>query len=89
MNADNTEKFKFRLENDEGEVEVEGEIYGESHIPFLDDIKFKAVIGLLNSIDKKNFSDSGNHQVFKYFVREIEETIHEMKKNDQFQGKLN
>ncbi|MBU8919316.1 hypothetical protein BGM25_25085 [Bacillus sp. FJAT-29953] len=88
MNVDNTGKFTFRLENDEGEVEVKGEINGESEIPFFDDLKFKAVIGLLNSIDKKNFSDSGNHQVFKYFIREIEETIHEMKKYDQFQGKL-
>ncbi|WP_223596574.1 hypothetical protein [Neobacillus bataviensis] len=88
MDIENTQKVTFKLENDNGKFEVKGEIIGESQIPFFDDLKFKGVIALLNSIDKQNFDGSGNHQLFDHFIKEIEETIVEMKKYDQFQGKL-
>jgi hypothetical protein len=84
---DHTHKVNFKVENDNGELEVKGEISGESQIPFFDDLKFKAVIALLNSIDKQNFKDSGNSQMFNLYIGEIEETINEMKSYDQFQGK--
>jgi hypothetical protein len=76
------------MENDKGQLSVKGEISGESDIPFLDDLKFKGVIALLNSIDKKNFGTSGNDHLFDHYIREIEETINEMKKHNEFQGKM-
>jgi hypothetical protein len=87
MNMDHMQKFTFNMENDKGQLVVKGEINGESEIPFLDDLKFKAVIALLNSIDKQNFSVSGNNHIFDNYIREIEETINEVKKYNQFQGK--
>jgi hypothetical protein len=89
LEIENTQKVSFKLENEKGKLEVKGEIMGESQIPFFDDLKFKGVIALLNSIDKQNFNGLGNHQLFDHFIREIEETINEMKKHDQFRGKLN
>ncbi|AZU62336.1 hypothetical protein [Neobacillus mesonae] len=89
MDMNHTQKVNFKFENDNGDVEVKGEIYGESQIPFFDDLKFKAVIALLNSIDQQNFNDSGNSQIFNLYIREIEETIKEMRNYNQFQeGKL-
>ncbi|MDN3016130.1 hypothetical protein PH210_07955 [Paenibacillus sp. BSR1-1] len=88
MNIENTQKVTFQLENDLGKLEVKGDIIGESQIPFFDDLKFKGVIALLNSIDKQNFIESGNHRLFDHFITEIEETLDEMKKYDQFQGKI-
>ncbi|WP_142303725.1 hypothetical protein [Neobacillus soli] len=87
MDMNHTHKVNFKFENDKGELEVKGEISGESQIPFFDDLKFKAVIALLNSIDKQNFNDSGNNQIFNLYIGEIEETINEMRNYDQFQGK--
>jgi hypothetical protein len=87
MNIDDMQKFTFNMENDKGQLVVKGEINGESEIPFLDDLKFKAVIALLNSVDKQNFSVSGNNHIFDNYIREIEETINEVKKYNQFQGK--
>jgi hypothetical protein len=76
------------MENDKGQLNVKGEISGESEIPFLDDLKFKGVIALLNSIDKKNFSKSGNDHLFDQYISDIEETINEMQRHNEFQGKM-
>lgn len=89
MDYDNKQTFTFKLENEKGQLEVKGEILGESQIRFFDDLKFKAVIALLNSIDKQNFHESGKPQLFDDYIKEIEETINEMKKYDRFQGKRN
>jgi hypothetical protein len=77
------------MENDQGELVVKGEIIGETEIRAFDDLKFKAVIALLNSIDKQNFSEIGNNHLFNHYISEIEETIQMMKKYNQFQGKTN
>jgi hypothetical protein len=77
------------MENDKGQLVVKGEIIGESEIPLFDDLKFKAVIALLNSIDKQNFNEGGNDHLFDKYIGDIEETIGEMKKYNQFQGKIN
>lgn len=74
------------MENEKNETIVIGEISGESNIPFLDDLKFNAVIALLNSIDKKNFSEAGNEDLFNQYINEIQDTISEMQKHIQFQG---
>ena len=87
MNIENMQKFTFNMENDNAQLVVKGEISGESEIPFFDDLKFKAIIALLNSIDKQNFSESGNNHLFDHYISEIEETINELKKYNQFQGK--
>ncbi|MFF2754827.1 hypothetical protein ACFVR1_13890 [Psychrobacillus sp. NPDC058041] len=89
MNTSNMQKFTFKMENENDELVVKGEIHGKTEIPFLDDLKFNAVIALLNSIDKQNFSETGNNHIFDNYLKEIEETINELKKYNQFQGNLN
>lgn len=81
------ETFRFSLENDNKELIVSGDIQGKPEMPSLDDLKFKAVIALLHSIDKHNFIEVGKEQLFVDYLKEIEETISEMKKYDEFQGK--
>jgi hypothetical protein len=80
-------KFNFTLENENHEAIVVGEISGLSQIPTLDDLKFNAVIALLNSIDQKNFSEAGQDSLFNQYINEIQGTISEMQKHSQFQGK--
>jgi len=75
------------MEDTNGKLEVEGEISGETIIPNYDDLKFKAIIALLNSIDKQNFIVTENLPLFNTFVTEIEETIIEVSKYESFQGK--
>ena len=89
MDINHIQKFSFNMENDKGQLIVSGEITGEAEIPFLDDLKFKGIIALLNSIDKQNFSALENEQLFDNYIREIEETMNELKKYNQFQGKTN
>lgn len=79
--------FTFNLENSNRQLIVCGEIRGETKMQSLDDLKLKAIIGLLNSVDKQNFIDSGKKQLFDDYLREIVETIQELKKYNQFQGK--
>lgn len=74
------------MENNKGELVVKGEIIGRTEILFFDDLKLKAVIALLNSIDQQNFSASGNDALFDHYIREIEETLQEVKKHKRFQG---
>ena len=71
----------FHMENNQGELIVKGELSGESEIHFHDDLKFKGIIALLNSINKKNFLETKNENKFDQYVKEIEETINEIKKN--------
>jgi len=89
MDISPIQKFTFKMENDEGQLIVIGEITGEAKIPFLDDLKFKGIIALLNSIDKQNFSVLENEHLFENYMREIEETMNELKKYNQFKGKTN
>lgn len=77
----------FSMEDSNGELIVKGEIEGKSEVPFYDDLKLKGVIALLNSIDQQNFNESGNHLLFQNYIKEIEETIMEVKKYNEFQGK--
>jgi hypothetical protein len=89
MNTDNLQKFTFNMENEKGELVVKGEIRGESEISFLDDLKCKAVIALLNSIDQQNFSEPEKTHLFGQYITEMEETICQMKQHKHFQGKTN
>lgn len=88
MDMDQMETITFHMENNKGELIVKGEISGESEIPFHDDLKFKGIIALLNSIDKKNFLETENEIIFGQYVKEIEETINEIKKHSHFQGDM-
>lgn len=88
MDMDQMETVTFHMENNKGELIVKGEISGESEIPFHDDLKFKGIIALLNSIDKKNFLETENEIIFGQYVKEIEETINEIKKYSHFQGNM-
>lgn len=81
-------QFNFSLENEEGELVVTGNINGESEVPSFDDLKFEAVIALLNSIDKKNFSEVEKKHLFEQYINEIEDTLMEIKIHDQFQGEI-
>ena len=79
------ETFRFNMENDSKELVLSGNIQGKPEMPSLDDLKFKAIIALLNSIDKQNFTEVDKDQLFVEYLKEIEETIGEMKKYDEFQ----
>lgn len=79
--------YVFYMEDSNGELIVKGEIEGKSEVPFYDDLKLKGVIALLNSTDQQNFNKSGNHLLFQQYMKEIEETIMELKKYNEFQGK--
>jgi hypothetical protein len=89
MEIDLLQKCRFNMENDKGELVVKGEIIGKTEIPFFDDLKLKAVIALLNSVDHENFSDTRKNDLFDQYIKEIEETINEMKKHKKFQGTSN
>jgi len=88
MDIDFMQKCRFHMENDKGELVVKVEIIGETEIPFFDDLKLKAVIALLNSIDHENFSNAGKNGLFDHYIREIKETINEVQKHNKFQEKL-
>ena len=79
------ETFRFNMENDNKELIVSGAIQGKPEILSLDDLKFKAIIALLHSIDKQNFKEVDKEQLFFNYMTEIEKTIDEIKKYDQFQ----
>ena len=64
MDINHMQKCTFNMENDKGELEVKGEITGKSEIPCFDDLKLKAIIALLNSIDKQNFNNAENNYMF-------------------------
>ena len=87
MDIDFMQKCRFHMENDKGELVVKGEIIGETEIPFFDDLKLKAVIALLNSIDHENFSNSGKNGLFDHYIREIKETMIEVQKHNKLQEK--
>ncbi len=87
MDIDFVQKCRFHMEDAKGELVVKGEIVGETEIPFFDDLKLKAVIALLNSIDHENFSNSGKKNLFDHYIREIKETINEVQKHNKFQEK--
>ncbi|TWE01694.1 hypothetical protein FB550_10560 [Neobacillus bataviensis] len=87
METDQIHKVNFNMENMDGKIEVKGEISGAAKIPNHDDLKFKAIIALLNSIDKQNFIVTENLPLFVTYVKEIEETIMEVSKYESFQGK--
>ncbi|MGG1401513.1 hypothetical protein ABE288_27375 [Bacillus salipaludis] len=81
-------KFTFKMEDDKGDLVVKGEISGATEIPLFDDLKFKAVIALLNSIDKQNFVDSGKIDTLTDYITEIEETIKGITIYNHFQGEI-
>lgn len=85
----NSNKFIFKMENENDELVVKGEIQGKTEMPFLDDLKFNGIIALLNSIDKQNFSETGNNHIFDNYLKEIDETINELKRYNHFQGDIN
>ncbi len=84
----NKKKHSFKMEDSTGRLIVKGEITGESELEFYDDLKLKAVISLINSVDQQNFEAAGKIDVFNDYIREIEETLSEVKKHNRFQGKI-
>lgn len=80
------QSFQFRMESASGTVEVEGEVRGPFRIPGQDDMKLKAVLALLNSVDQEHFKKVNEVELFDHFIEEIEGTLQNMKKYDRFQG---
>lgn len=78
--------FQFRMENASGAVEVEGEVKGTFRVPGQDDMKLKAVLALLHSVDQGNFKKVNEENFFCELVEQIEGTIDNMKRYDHFQG---
>ncbi|MBB6452410.1 hypothetical protein HNQ94_000855 [Salirhabdus euzebyi] len=79
------QKFVFEMIGDDEKVSVKGKISGDAIIPKHDDLKMKAIIALLNSIDQKNFIEHEQMSLFQKYVEEIEETIQALKEHDGFQ----
>lgn len=80
------QSFQFRMEDAFGTVEVEGEVRGTFRIPRQDDMKLKAVLALLHSVDQENFKMVNELELFNQMIEDIEETLQHMKKHDRFQG---
>lgn len=80
------QSFQFRLESHSGKVEVEGEVKGPFRIPAQDDMKLKAVLALLHSVDQENFKKVNEVDLFHDLMEQIEGTINQMKRYDHFQG---
>ncbi len=59
------------MKNERKELIVKGEISGKSNMLFHDGLKFKAIMALLNSIDKKNFIETDNEFKFDYYLKEV------------------
>ncbi len=74
------------MENGSGMVEVEGEVNGRFRIPGQDDMKLRAVLALLHSVDQENFKKVNEVDLFLELVEQIEGTIENMKRFDFFQG---
>ena len=64
MGIEYLEKVSFKIKNEGKGLSVKGGISGESNMLFHDDLKFKAITALLNSIDKKNFIETDNELKF-------------------------
>lgn len=80
------QSFQFRMESSSGTVEVEGEVKGPFRIPGQADMKLKAVLALLHSVDQENFKKVNEVELFHELMEQIEGTIDHMKRYDQFQG---
>ncbi|MDQ0254658.1 hypothetical protein J2S74_002037 [Evansella vedderi] len=88
MDSTEEQRHQFKMVEDNGEIIVEGEIIGRSVIPYYDDLKCKAIIALLNSIDQDNFVKAEKWELFEEYFKEIEETLTEIKKFNKFQGNV-
>ncbi|WP_028401670.1 hypothetical protein [Ectobacillus panaciterrae] len=82
-------QFVFESQDYDGNIHVQGEIRGKSNLPFYDDLKLKAVIALLNSVDQEHFKAAKEMDIFDDFINEIEETLNLIKKHNTFQGEIN
>ncbi|UTR10604.1 hypothetical protein MM300_22525 [Evansella sp. LMS18] len=89
MKEEEVQRCVFHLEDEEEKLVVHGEISGESDVDYHDDLKLKAVIALLNSVDQVNFTKAEKGAQFNEFMEEIQDVLSEMKSNEHFQGKMN
>ncbi|MFE8699390.1 hypothetical protein ACFYKX_02005 [Cytobacillus sp. FJAT-54145] len=89
MEIANQPSFYFTLEDQNGNTEVTGNFTGKYILESGDDLRFKAILALLNSIDRANFNNTGHQDLFSQYIKEIEETLNEMKQHERFQGKTN
>jgi hypothetical protein len=80
------QSFQFRMEDTLGTIEVEGEVRGTFRIPGQDDMKLKAVLALLHSVDQENFKKVNELDLFNALIGDIEDTLRHMKAYDRFQG---
>ncbi|MFC3885928.1 hypothetical protein ACFOU2_21605 [Bacillus songklensis] len=76
--------FESKDENDN--LIVDGKISGESEVQYHDDLKLKAVIALLNSVDQQHFQASEKTDLFSWYMGEIEQTLQAIRKHNRFQG---
>jgi hypothetical protein len=70
-----TEKF-FAQHGEKPEDTIEGSIKGYSNMPFWNhDLKLKAVMALLGTVDYKDFYENNNPEDLEQYLNEIEEQI--------------
>lgn len=82
------QKCVFLSEDSNEVIQVQGEITGQSEIDYHDDLKLKAVIALLNSVDQVNFNKVDKNDVFTSYMSEIELLLDAMKEHERFQGEI-
>ncbi|PLT31517.1 hypothetical protein [Peribacillus deserti] len=86
LNENEEQSYIFEMEDSKGELVVSGKIRGDSEMEFYDDLKLKAVIALLNSVDQERFTVHGKNSLFSDYISEIEDTISQIKRFESFQG---
>ncbi|MBM7692913.1 hypothetical protein JOC77_002344 [Peribacillus deserti] len=88
MQSNEEQSYIFEMEDSKGELVVSGKIKGDSEMEYYDDLKLKAVIALLNSVDQERFTVHGKNRLFTDYISEIEDTISQIKKHERFQGEI-
>ncbi|GAA3321588.1 hypothetical protein GCM10020331_038050 [Ectobacillus funiculus] len=85
----NEKKHSFNMEDNTGRLIVKGEIIGESELEFYDDLKLKSRYRSHKfRRSAKTSRRRGKMDVFNDYMREIEETLSEVKKHSRFQGEI-
>lgn len=64
----------------ENDIALKVTVEGESNMPFWKhDLKLKAVIALLDSVDIKDFFEENKYEEFNTYMTEIQETLDAIK----------
>lgn len=72
--------LSFESENFETGETIKGTIEGTSEMSFWKhDLKFKAVLSLLEDINSKDFYEDNKHELFQKYIDEVQDTLNFIK----------